>query len=385
MSVESVTELIAHIQNLVRPRDSLPDIYDSDSAGERINIVNDYPRTVVPEWVQGSNLDLIPVDSIDDLIFDNDDSKTSDISNDIKKVETTPNPDAYAYYCPFHFFRSSWGIYIYARGILAIAGYVSGKSRLSASNIDLINSVYRLLLEHETFHYWVEVACSRFETPTIDFTLKAKIQAFPYEWYFIDRIAGEHEEAMSNAHALRALGRYHLQRNYPISAATGLQSLLSNFMEKQPPGYRDFATYLSTKDFKKGQDDVVDNIRENTYLELVDPAPKSLVPGRHYFLDRDRGPCPIYLVSDSFSSVISTGKPFPAMAGLRVIVHTNEHNPPHFHLESPIGDEIGRYEWPNLKPLKGSEKLSKSFRKKLNMYLAKYGKQIGEKIQKVFG
>jgi len=61
-----------------------------------------------------------------------------------------------------------------------------------------------------------------------------------------------------------------------------------------------------------------------------------------------------------------------------------DHPPPHFHLERPVGTELGRYTWPKLEPMKGSPELTGSVRKDLGAYLERYGKKIERKIESVY-
>jgi hypothetical protein len=91
---------------------------------------------------------------------------------------------------------------------------------------------------------------------------------------------------------------------------------------------------------------------------------------------------PVFLVRD----VAGVGilKPFPKYAGIRVLVHTNDHPPSHVHVEIPPGRDFTRLTWPNLQPLPGDPSLTVKQRRSLDEYLSKYREQIDQKVQEVF-
>jgi hypothetical protein len=91
---------------------------------------------------------------------------------------------------------------------------------------------------------------------------------------------------------------------------------------------------------------------------------------------------PVRVVLDvSLASIL---KPFPKAHGMRLLVHTRDHSPPHVHIQVPPGKDFTRYRWPNLEPLNGEPKLSSDRRRALNAYLADYGGEIDAKVQAVY-
>ena len=102
--------------------------------------------------------------------------------------------EVFAYYLPFHFYRTRWGIYIRGAGVWALARRLALPKKLPEVN-DLA-CAYELLLDHERLHFFAEYAASRVEVVTA--------QAC-YETYFKDKDAALDEEALANAHALRGL------------------------------------------------------------------------------------------------------------------------------------------------------------------------------------
>jgi len=375
MAISDIEGLVQHVQGIVEPINEIPDFNSS--------------RSHVPDWIFNDDLYISSISVDEEILIESGEDELVDISKDVKEVEKNRNPDVYAYYLPFHFYRTKWGIYIKASGILAITAYLLGQKNLIGIDTSIINAVYRILLEHEAFHYKVELACSRFEIPLIELLNIHGIKNYPYLWYFSAPIAAEHEEAMANAHALTQLEAYH-NKVKPCSTSQYqmIRALIFQFMDSQPSGYKDYGSYLHKNDFKHGQDKTIDSIRDSTYLNIISPSiskpPPSQIPGRQFFLDNNLPPCPIYLVQDKPSRILKIVKPFPAKGGVRVVIHTRDHPPPHFHLECPIGNEKGRYEWPSLKPLKGEETLSNKERKKLDIYLNQYREKIDQKINSVY-
>jgi len=138
-------------------------------------------------------------------------------------VTDTSTADALAYYQPFHFYATSWGIYVRASGVQALAERLSpGRN----PDIAALNFTYQLLLAHEQFHFLAEYASSRLEVIS---------DQSSYEGYFNDGDAACHEEALANAYAITDLRR----RN-----PKGLIAAAESWMLTQPQGYRDFQKWL---------------------------------------------------------------------------------------------------------------------------------------------
>jgi hypothetical protein len=69
-----------------------------------------------------------------------------------------------AYYLPFHFYRTAWGIYIRSAGVWALARRLALPKKLPDANV--LASAYNLLLDHERLHFFAEYASSRVEVVT---------------------------------------------------------------------------------------------------------------------------------------------------------------------------------------------------------------------------
>src|SRR6266567_1085529 len=92
--------------------------------------------------------------------------------------------DTFAFYLPFHFYRTTWGIYVRTSGIWSLAKRFGEAMR--SLDATVLTSAYILLLEHERLHFLAEYAASRIEVVTGEAR---------YVTYFGVADAGRHEEA----------------------------------------------------------------------------------------------------------------------------------------------------------------------------------------------
>src|SRR5256885_4456701 len=145
------------------------------------------------------------------------------------RVPTPDEPDhvadgttaeVFAFYLPFHFYRSTWGIYIRLAGVWKLARRLALPKKVP--DLSVLACAYKFLLEHERHHFCEEYAASRIEVVTAQSS---------YREYFRDVDATEHEEAVANASAMRELQRY---------ADARVVTAVVSWMGSQPSGYRDF-------------------------------------------------------------------------------------------------------------------------------------------------
>jgi hypothetical protein len=276
-------------------------------------------------------------------------------------------PDNLAYYLPFHFYRARWGIYIRASGMWSLA------QRLAANRPDInaLNHARIILLEHERLHFMAEYAASRIEVVTAQSS---------YRPYFSDRIGAPHEEALANAKAIVQLKRY---------APSAVVAAANKWMRLQPAGYREFEQWLPPK-FIEGQR------RAAAFMNPSAATTNLILSNRPGFNSKYAAHpadflfrlvplkrVPLYFVMDASVSWMRIIKPFPKEFGIQVKVHTNDHKPPHIHIDCPPGTERTRYRWPDLSPLHGYPALASREEKRLGDYLAKYRAEIDNKIQSV--
>jgi hypothetical protein len=270
-----------------------------------------------------------------------------------------PNPpiDALAYYRPFHFDPTEWGVYIRESGLLVVGSICAGTSPSSLDST-VLATARAVLMAHELHHFQTEVACSRAE-------VVAKLRA--YDVYFRDSIAAAHEEGVANAAAVRSL------RWEPEA----VQGRVRAWMERQGAGYREFDRWLTPPKFAAGL-----RRSSNQILNHLPRPAGASEPAEFLFDAVNRFGVPTFLVRDLTAGIDL--KPFPAAHGIRVLVHTRDHPPPHVHVQRPPGVDFSRYEWPALAPLKGDPPLTSAARKALNEYLSEYGDEIDAKVRAVY-
>lgn len=296
--------------------------------------------------------------------------------------------DLLAYYLPFHFYDAKkWGIHLRASGILAVASLL-GELDKAATYPDSLRLAKAILLRHERFHFVAELACSRAEIVT---------GGELYRHYYHDRFAASVEEALSNAYVL---AESLVRENAPLSQG------LKEWMRNQGAGYRNFEAHLASRNFRMGTSKIMARmlgvekylkcskgtissgrtgfvgsyvIRDGvlaTCLGISTPIYDSLFDG----LARARPP--VYLIRDVPG--LNVLRPFAKHLGLRVLVHTHDHKPPHIHIELPPGTNYTRLEWPSLKPLPGNRRLPSRKQKDLDAYMNRYGSEVGKKVLKVY-
>ncbi|MGA2466974.1 MAG: hypothetical protein ABSH06_21820 [Thermodesulfobacteriota bacterium] len=324
-------------------------------------------RTPLPGWLAGAVGDArVPAEADDSIKVE---------GRVPRRGVPEPVPDGtsvedLAFYLPFHFYLTAWGIYIRAAGVWALARrFALPRMQPDASGLAC---AYKLLLEHEHLHFLSEYAASRIEVVTAHDC---------YAAYFKHEEAGLHEEALANAQALRGLRR---------STPSKLVHSASYWMTTQGPGYKDFKEWLPPR-FTDGER------RAAVFMTIPAAMANRLIPGQtsttasayawhpaeFLFRNTTRPSVPAYIILDLSVPWVRVAKPFPKQFGLQVFVYSNDHNPPHMHIECPPGTKRTRYRWPGLKPLPGDRPLASSEEKCLRQYLAAHGRAIERKITSI--
>lgn len=269
--------------------------------------------------------------------------------------------EVFAFYLPFHFYRTTWGIYIRLAGVWKLARRLALPRKLP--DLSVLGYAYKLLLEHERLHFCAEYAASRIEVVTAQSS---------YREYFRDADATEHEEALANAAAMRKLQRY---------ADARVVAAVVSWMRSQPPGYRDFEQCMPPCF-------VAAERRATTFMNGRAAMSNRLLgrgslPAEFLLRRSPRRGVPIYMVLDTSVPWVRLVKPFPKDFGIQIFVHSNDHKPPHIHIQAPPGKERTRYHWPELTPLRGDRPLGSAEEKRLRQYLAVHGSAVGRKITSV--
>jgi hypothetical protein len=278
------------------------------------------------------------------------------------------NPDELAYYLPFHFYgRGRWGIFVKASGIVSLASYGKG-DRLVPGDERYLEVAKIFLFDHELFHFIVEVASTRAE-------ILARRPL--YDRLFLSHDAGILEEAIATA--------FSFARSPPMRDdwEDEMWTRLRDLLRLQGAGYRDFEQWLTAGQRAYGKEQLVSFLTE----PLPGPRPKAS-NSLHSFLFRGGwrySSVPVKTVDDLAPDEASIWRPFPKYRELEVIVHSNEHPPPHIHVRALSDERWVRYDWPRLALLDHDQSLSSSDYKKLEEYCERYCNEITDRISKVFG
>jgi hypothetical protein len=296
-----------------------------------------------------------------------------------------------AFYLPFHFYgQGTWGIYLRASGVAALARDVAGSAWSGGGPADQswVALAESVLFEHERFHFLTEMACASMELVAEGVL---PLGAPAYADYFRDREATALEEALCNAHALRAATR----------GRAGLRKSVAAWMSSQGPGYNSFGAFLGRESFQRGQRGLAERMvanlpqrygwgkggvvagRRGTPIERVRPAPVPGAPLEFLFPVSKGLRAPTRYVLDAPN--VDVLRPFPAHGGVKVETHSREHPPPHIHVEIPPGKPLTRLVWPSLEPVPGDPAPSRAERRKIDDYLRIFGKGVDERVRAVYG
>jgi hypothetical protein len=354
-----ISDLVNFIQATYPPTDGLPQPQDGRSPDEF-----DDERELEPDLRWPPNLPGIDRPPLPDWVLPGEGAQLEeDVIPSLEDQPIAPggpppaNPDVLAYYLPFHFYRVRWGIYVRASGLLAVASMLAGASgRPAAQFLDL---AYQTLVQHERFHFYTEVACSRAEIAS---------RSPLYRSYFAHRRAAALEEALANAQAIRIALK---------GQGLLIQTAIETWMRSQGPGYRDFGRWVTRGCFSEGRQ-LISGVMIRLVSGTGPPGPTEFL---YESLSRTRAP--IYMVCDTAG--VGALKPFPKYLGIRILVHTNDHPPPHVHVQISDGRAVTRLQWPSLQPVKGDPTLSTVERSTVDSYLQRYGAEIGERVQRVYG
>jgi hypothetical protein len=172
--------------------------------------------------------------------------------------------EKYAWYRSYHFDpQHNWGIYIRTKGIKKLARKFFAIRRAASTKkqavIDSRHWAYQLLLAHEHYHYFVDVASTVLEELIAILHAPQSVYVEYSRHIYWPQMFGKHgmdlphEEAMANAFTFRAL-KTGLQRAVPHLKDATLSDV-SRFMHRQPSGYRNFHC------FTHGQDYILGNVR----------------------------------------------------------------------------------------------------------------------------
>jgi len=312
------------------------DLHGTD-AGQAVGIPG---RAPVPDWVTPAAEHAIVADGDHTVRIESEGSTAA-----ANPVTDTSVPDVLAFYLPFHFYKKAWGIYVRVAGVCALAE----RLRRQPGTVDtgVLDFAYRLLLEHERFHFFTEYAASRQEVVTGEPCYRERTHK-ELAGYFQDQAAACHEEALANAHAIHACGRH--------DSGPLLDSARA-WMLTQPEGYRDFKKWLPPA-FDEGRRQAAGHM--SPAQAAANRLLTSFHPAEFLFFRVNPRRSPVRIVLDADLPWLRVAKPFPVHLGLQVHVRTNDPKPAHTHIDCPPGTPCTRYLWPELTPFPGDARLRSS-------------------------
>jgi hypothetical protein len=343
----------------------------------------DFPIPVPPStWNRPALPERVPEGDIINLEEEpkiaDEDSETDLGVDDLLPDNTASAFDVWAFYLPFHFYRSAWGIYILKSGVLKLtAGLLASRSLLPAQHWVFVLA-WRVLLLHEMSHHLTELALARAQASLTMFDMRPPI----YPIFFRDRVSNALEEALANAVAYRRVGPLFYGSAFRSSGTfKTVRSQLRSVMKNQGPGYSDFDRVLSDSKFSDGREALLDraffcNNRKNYFsllestkddeglsstknywgprnIDASDPKPSEVYPKDFWFDTKSylAASTPTRFVDDRPGVQIAFAKPFPKYNGIQVFVYPNDHRPPHIHARDLKTHAERRFIWPNLDAL----------------------------------
>lgn len=327
-----------------------------DPLGDAVNRV---PRPAPPEWITSDNTTAVRVRPGVRITIEEGRGDPADLPGG---VEGQP-ADVLAYYLPYHFYRrTAWGIYLRAAGVLALARGLAGVS-VTRDDDPVIPVATSVLFEHEYYHCVVETAATRAEFAAAQGAYRA---------YVYSHAASEHEEALANAHAFAVARRRHPR----------VSDDLRKWMLGQPAGYRDFAKWSGAAPFALGRAEAAGHILRG----ISGPVSRPPAGGEYLVATAGvpRSRIPTYFVTER-GLAAQVVRPFPKTEGMRILVHSRDHPPPHVHVEMPPGKDRGRLRWPSLEPLDGTAAFSSAERARLERYLARIGSKVSRRVTELYG
>ena len=112
--------------------------------------------------------------------------------------KATISPDSLAFYLPFHYFPSSWGIYLLGPGIAHLAGTLR-KDLPWISKLDSLKVARAFLFHHEAYHSAVEGFATRVELVTTEPLYKGALQ----DRFDRNPPLSPHEETLACVYAMK--------------------------------------------------------------------------------------------------------------------------------------------------------------------------------------
>jgi hypothetical protein len=202
-----------------------------------------------------------------------------------------------------------------------------------------------------------------------------------YLHHFLDRHSSWLEESVANARGYREFCR----RAAIISKhqAEEFRSFLVSWMKTQSAGYRDYDQWNGRSGLTNGQSAITTHLHESL-RHWRGGKIESDAGILDLYREAEYSQIPIIRIPDARLPGLRSARPFPKAHGLQVSVFSNDHPPPHIHVDFLNGDVSVRVGWPSLQPLKYDRGLSRTERRNLTEYLKLHEPKILKRLRIVF-
>lgn len=193
--------------------------------------------------------------------------------------------DALAWYVSFHHELGKWGIFIPTSSLIYLEHSLFKSIKISP--IEKRRIGFRLLVEHELFHFGADYMCAHWEL-----LLSAPCWTAKTERLLEKRTYLELEEALANAYMLRVL-----EPTWSI----GIWKAVRQFVGRQPRGYREAVSYIADSAYQNGLAELTKTciglhaVERNVSMTSGCFDYAAFFPGNPLI---PKGNCPIHIIHD---------------------------------------------------------------------------------------
>jgi Domain of unknown function (DUF4160) len=381
-----VSKLIDDVQSYSNPSGQHP-TPPIDTSPDARAFVEDAPsdqtgpdRLRPPDWFtpRGELADA-PSANNDDVPAVSDRLEVPETSAAEEKTISATGVEALAFYAPFHFYQQHhWGIYIRDFGLVYLASKFLRRQTLTTADNWVLRCAYEFLLQHEYFHFQTELAVSRYEILILQGSIYLD---HTYLHHFLDRNSSWLEESIANARGYREFSRRGAIASK--NQIDDFKAFLASWMKTQPAGYRDYDRWNGQAGLTKGKSAISSHLHESL-RHWRGGSIESDADILDLYREAEYSQVPIIRIPDARLLGLRSARPFPKAHGLQVSVFSNDHPPPHIHVDFLDGDPSVRIGWPSLQPLKHDRGLSRTERRNLIEYLSLHQPKILERLRLVF-
>ena len=265
---------LAEELNGIRPPD-IGSVNDEDEvlAVTEKGVTGDIPKIITDDTRETYD-SFEPIDlprGLDELLPDFEEALSNNPYEDVGNIQTTSTRKSYhpcAWYCPIHYFGSSWGIFIREdclKRMISELGIYIDPSRVRLSSRQLLlqarNAVFYYLYFHEQFHHKIESLGFRFLVAhQVDFYRLYKKKVYRPTLFSKDCL----EESLANAEAFRRFSETRYSERLHPEVIRAIRAYAVDEMTASPPGYREGTNFLTEGHFKDGHGELLCRFAEVT-------------------------------------------------------------------------------------------------------------------------